>query len=368
MLTPIDSRLLSVEGNLRLSGFLTGVLLVASLFPVVCLAQGEVEKTLPKILMVEIQGTPPYDPGLYQAIRAQLSAAPLLLDRIDLADANVITADPLQGASTLAEENGAAMVFWIEDNETCRMFFYLPGPDGGRINSRTLDLNLNSDWSRFQTIAIAAASMVEGLLVTHRLQPITPAPKPPPPIGSSFETNQGETKRKWFEISAAYAGSLFATELVTHGVCLGLGVHPFEHFVLGASFTQNGPLRVETDEYRLTLMSRNVEVSTTGRLLINSLEIRLGVAWTMDLRSISTTFISEKIEAKPDDFKGVHSLLPFVSLAWNFSEIIGIFGRVGAGFALNDTIYKMERIDGDTDEIVPFSAKFSYQLGLLIQI
>jgi hypothetical protein len=368
MITSGNSRLSSVEGICGFLGFWAFVSLLTCLVATPCRAQDNAEKTLPKVLMIEFQESTSYNSGLFQAIRAQLSAAPLILDRIDLADEKTITADPLEGASTLASENGAAMVFWIEDKETCRMFFYIPGPEGGRINSRTLELDLNSNWSRYQIIAIAVASMVEGLLVTHRLVPTTPARKPLPEVAPAAETEKVATRRKWFEISAAYSGSLFAAAMVTNGACLGLGVRPVEHFVIAASFTQNAPVRVETQEYRLTLVSRNVEVFAAGRVLINSVEIRIGVAWSMDLRTDSTTFKSDKIDAASDGFKGIHALLPFVSVEWRFSERIGVFSRVGAGLAFNDTIYKIERTDGVTEELVPFLAKLSYQLGLLVEI
>ena len=134
------------------------------------------------------------------------------------------------------------------------------------------------------------------------------------------------------------------------------------------SFTQNVPITVRTEEYELTLVSRNVEISTAARLVMNVIELRLGAAWSIDLRSFSARFTSETIDAAPDGFKGINTLVPFISAAWIFSERIGIFASLGASIALNETSYRIDRISGETEELVPFLVKFSYQLGLIIQL
>jgi hypothetical protein len=321
--------------------------------------QNDPGKSPPKVLMIELYGLTPNDTGLFKAIRAQLSAAPLVLDRIELVAEQADLIDPLKSASRLAEENQAAMVFWIEDKEACTMSFYIPGPGGGSINSRVLELDVDSQSSRFEVIAIAVASMVEGLLVS---QYIKPAKKNGP------STEKVERKRTWLEVFAAYAGSYFAADMFTHGARLGLGFLPLDHLVIAASFTQNFPLKMKNEELRLKIISRIMEVSLAGRLLLSPVDIRLGLAWSIDVRSFSTTSLAQRIEAEPDGFNGVNALTPFFSMAFIFAERIGLFGRLGASLAMNETVYKIERYNTDTEALAPFFVKLTYQFGVIILI
>ena len=330
------------------------------------IVEAESQQRLPVISMLEISGVTPTDPELYQAIRAQLSGAPLILGRIEIEDGSAFGANPQGLAAKSATESASAMVFWIEDRETCRLFFYIPDPSGGRINSRTLVLERSNSWSRFQTIAIAAASMVEGLLVRHRIRAVPEPPPPPPPQASAPEPAGNPDRR--FEIFAAYAGALFAENTVTHGACLGFGVRPTSFIVLAASFTQNGPVAVRTEEYELDILSRNVEVSLAGRLRRKRFELRLGIAWSVDLRSFSSSFSAETVDGVPDGFHSVQTILPFIAAAWRFTERIGLFTRIGANIALNETAYKIDRLETDTEELLPFRVKLAWQLGLMFHI
>jgi hypothetical protein len=123
----------------------------------------------------------------------------------------------------------------------------------------------------------------------------------------------------------------------------------------------------ETETYRLTIVSRNVEVACAGRLSLYPIDFRLGVAWSIDLRSHSTFSKSPgEVRAAPDGFKGVNSVVPFVSIAWIFKQRIGIVGRLGAAFAVNESVYQLQRNNEYIDEVVPFVAKLNYQLGLLV--
>ncbi len=352
-----------------LSGFFLLIMLVAK----PCPAQEDYPKVLPKVIMLEVYGLTPYDTVLYQAIRAQLSASPLILDRVGLDYKNDFVVNPIENASRLAKENDAAMVFWIEDKESCRLFFYISDRNGGSLNNRTLELKLDSSWSRYQVIALAAGGMIEELLVKYNVKPVTPVDETKTEEKSIDVTplikekkEYAETKR--FEIVAAYGGVLFVADRIINGGCLGMGVRPIKNLVIAAAFTMNVPLSFKTEEYRLIIESRNVEVSTAAVINTKSFDIRFGAAWTIDLRSFSTTFSAETIEKKPDGFKGVNSLLPFVSAELKFNERVGIFGRVGASFALNDTVYKIERPETVTEELVPFTAKFTYNLGFIFKI
>ena len=151
------------------------------------------------------------------------------------------------------------------------------------------------------------------------------------------------------------------------GGTLGLGLFPIDRLVVAASFTQNWPERFVSEDLRLKVISSQIEVLAAGRISIHPIDVRLGVSWSVDLRSYSTTSLAETIEARPDGFIGIHSLGPFLVLAWTYRERIGVFGRVGANLALNETVYRIAR-DGPTETFEPFFAKLFYQVGFVVRI
>ena len=323
-------------------------------------------ETLPHILMVTVPGLTPDSPALYKAIRAQLSASPLTLDRIEMTAEQGFATDAPGSAAALAFTHHASVVFWVEDKATCEMFFYIPDREGGRINRRVLNLDFRSRSSRYEVIGIAVASMVEELMVSHRIGPsptTTPKPTSPPQQQPDIE----ET-RKWAEIFGLYAGTYFSSSLAAHGMKLGVGVAPIDRLVIGVSYTQNFPLTFEDKMLQFTVISRNVEVACAGRLSLNPVDIRLGVAWSIDIRSYSTVSLSDDVSAARDGFKGVNSVIPFVSIGWIFKERIGIIGRLGANLAVNESIYQVQHGEERVDAVVPFVAKLSYQLGLIVQL
>ncbi len=344
------------------------ILLLVEAVATPCQAHDDNENPLPMVFMLEVRGVTPSDPALFDAIRAQLSAAALVLDRVQVSRDRDFAANPLPLVSATARETNADVVFWIEDKEICRLFFYVPDANGGEIHSRTLELDLNSSWSRFQTIAIAAAYTVEGLLVSLGIKPVPKVQEHPTEVAPHSKRRTTVAKTRRFEISAAYAGSLFAAGTVTNGGCLEIGFRPLSHFIVAASFTQNTPITIRTDEYQFSILSRNIEVSTAGRFLMGSVEMRFGVAWYVALSSFSATFMSSTIERSPDGFKGVYNLMPFVSVVWRFSDRIGLMGRAGAAFAINENDYKIRRIEGATDVLTPLLVKMTYQLGLIIEL
>ena len=341
--------------------------LLVALIAALCRGQTAPGKDLPRVLMIERHGSDTHDAGLYKAIRAQLSASPLILERVELEREQAMMSDPLQRASRLASEHHAAVVFWIEIKEACRLYFYMPDESGGRINSRAINLDLNSQSSRFEVIAVVASGMIEGLLVSHNLKAPAPSQKQNPPPAPAVEKEKAKRNRKWIEIFMAYTGSFLATDLVSHGGTLGLGLFPIDRLVVAASFTQNWPERFVSEDLRLKVISRQIEVLAAGRISIHPIDVRLGVSWSVDLRSFSTTSLSETIDARPDGFISVHSLVPFLFAGWMYRARIGVFGRVGANLALNETVYRVSR-NGPTKAFKPFFAKLFYQFGLVVWI
>ena len=322
----------------------------------------------PKILMLEIAGATKPDASLYDALLAQLSASPVTIDRTEVSEEVNFNADPTGHAARLATQYHARMVFWIDDAEICRLHFYIPDAKGGKISSRRLNLSRNSSWSRTQIIAIAAASMVDGLLVRHRISPVEEKMPVPPPTRPVVTVEAPKEKTNRFEFSAGYAGDLFASEQFRHGVSAGLGGSVTGHVIFAAAFVWYVPISVRTDEFELTIQSRVIDVSVAARWDLAPLEFRIGAAWQLDLRSVSVKSRAVDFFAAPDEFRAVSTGMPFIAAVWNLNRLVSVVGRIGAGFAVNDTVYKIQRRDGDSGELSPHHVRLTYSLGLIIRM
>lgn len=308
------------------------------------------------------------DDGVYKAVRAQLSGTPLRLDRIAFDKTAPGPKDPIDRAVQSARTYDASLVFWIEERETVTLNFYLPRASGNRVQRRTLALELSNRSSRFEVISVVAADIIEGLLGTPKGRTGRPIPtdRPVPPRETPPEKSTGKTKR--LEIFAAYAGTLIAPSQVAHGVRLGLGFLPLQHLVVSASYTQGIPVQHNTGALRLTVISRHIDVPVAGRFLLGPMDLRMGIAWSVDLRTYSTQSRNDGIEARPDDLLAVFALAPFVSAAWKFSERIGLYCRLGAEISVNEKTSKIAGQGEDAAVWEPFVVKFAYQFGLLVQI
>ena len=325
----------------------------------------EPRPSLPKVMMLSVEGITLNEPGVFKAIRAQLSAQPLILMQIDMPST---TADPLLTARVVAEENDASLLFWIKNEGPYRLYFFVPDSNGGHVSSRTLALDFNSPSSRAEVIGIAASSMIEGLLQRGRSERGPPA-TPRTPIDTTVTADRRAPDRKWIEVASAYAGVYFARNVVTHGARLSLGMLPVEQLVITASYIQSLPMRMTQDAVRLTVVSRFIEVSVSGQILLDPIALRLGVAWSIDLRSFSATSVDDRSVPEPDGVKGVNVIMPFVSAIWIFAERIGVFARVGAGLSIDETDFGIKRADITTDVFVePFFAKLTYQLGIVLRL
>ncbi|MBN2803628.1 MAG: hypothetical protein JXR91_11075 [Deltaproteobacteria bacterium] len=324
---------------------------------------------IPKIIMLDVKGVTPYSMELYHSMRAQLSASPLTLERIELPNSDIFTSDPLKSAANIARQNNASMVFWIEDKKTCHLYFYLPDKENSSIRSRTLNLKLNNPWSRFQVISIAAASMIEGFLVSNQLNP-TPPPVPPsvPEPKQNAESNKKVKNLPMFELSTAYSGRLLANKLFTNGIAIGVGRKLNRHLVASFSFASNFPAVIENSDYRLSISSKIIEISAAARWMPGIMDIRLGIAWSMNLQSFSTTTHTQSIIPVSNGLKRINVLSSFLSVSWINSRNLGLFIRVGANFPLNDTIYSINRIEGNSAEVVPYRIQPLFMSGFIILI
>ncbi len=357
-----EDTILSRGGAAFPAGWVACISMLVATLAMPC--RGQPGSQLPKVLLVERPGKTSLNDSLYKAIRAQLSASPVILERIELDGDEPLRSQ--RNAFDLASRYRASMVFWMDIGETCVMYFYLPDPSGGRISSRTIDLDLDSRYSRFEVIAVIASSMIEGLLVSRNLAPPVPRrPKEPPPETKPKDTDD---HRQWAEIFLAYSGAVLATDVVTHGGTLGIGLFPIERLVAATSFTHSTPQHFVNEELRLRVVSRQIEVLAAGRLLIRPVDVRVGIAWSADLRSLTTAPRTTTIDPRPDKSIWVHSLEPLLFAAWTYKDRFGLFGRIGVSLALNETVYRVTRFEGPTGAFTPFIAKWSYQFGLLVRI
>lgn len=93
-----------------------------------------------------------------------------------------------------------------------------------------------------------------------------------------------------------------------------------------------------------------------------------GAAWSIDLRSFSVTALLDGVEAEPGGFNEVNGITPFVTAEWRLGGAVGVFGRVGANIALNETAYAITRGDREVEAVTPSITKLVYHLGLVIRI
>ena len=336
-------------------------ILIWSLFPASGLSETE---ELPSVIILEIPEVTPYDNDLYRAIRAQLSATPIVLRRLSLSEAQFQTDDAARSTAMLAAEQQAAMVFWIQDDgSVCTLFFYIATEKPPRIRRRVVDLVSESRPSRFEVIGNAAASIVEasltGAAATQKSDP------PPPPRQKS----EPPKKRNRMELFADYAGTLFSPGRTAHGVQLGWGFLPTDHTAVNMSYTQSLPLTWDTPQYSLTLTPHVVNASLAGRLVSGAVDFRLGIAWSLDLRTYSTRSDAETITPRRGAADGIHSLGPFISIVFTVIGRFGIKLGVSADIALNERNYLISRDDGsDVAVQEPFLTKFSWQTGLVLEL
>ncbi len=322
-------------------------------------------KSFPKVIMIEVPNMTPNDPDLFQAIRAQLSASPLQLERLFIENPEFIFVDSLENSSKLADEHQATVVFWILDNGiSCTLFFYRKTATDRKIYMRALDFIAGIGPSRFETIGNAAAGIIEASVIASKKRP-TPTTEQ---ITNEPSQQPSSEYRYKVDIFAFYRGSLFSSRLVTHGIQMGLGLFPIDHLAVSLSYTHNLPAVLETDKYSLSIKPRNIEASIAARWTNNTIDFRLGVAWAMDLRSYSTQTDNNTISPRPDDLDVIQTIEPFILVTWIFAKRVGISFGVGANFALNERSYEiLVNDDLQYEAMQPFIAKLNYRAGLVVR-
>ena len=330
-----------------------------------CGGQTVSSKHRPRVLFIAHPRATSSDAALFTAIRAQMSVASMTLERI----APTEPADLESSASRLATAHHAALVFWIDDGDPCQIHFFVPDDAGGQLSSRTIDIDVSNQSSRYDAIAVVAAIMIEGLIVSPNPEPAAPRREQKPAPAPAGEQGPAKAERRWFEIHLAYAGALVAAGMPSHGGTLGVGLFPVRRLFVAVSFGLYAPASFSNDALRIELVSRQLEVQAAARLFVSSFEIRLGVSYSADLRSYSTTAVDDTIRPRAADTNAIHAIVPFLFAAWTYRERVGVFGELGASLATNETVYRIRRVSGaPTEELEPFDAKLVYQFGLLVQL
>ena len=311
---------------------------------------------------------------LFRAIFAQLSGISITLKRARWNRATLSgPAEISQTARRVADEQGAAMTFWVEDGAPCRVLFFIPSAGGGRYLSRTLDIAPSTGPGRNDVIGIATAGTVEGLLTSHRREIAAAQALPrksdraaPVPVPTEPPTHSLRNRR--FEIGAAYAGLHFAAHTFGHGVGLGAGLLPIDHLVLGVQFRMFLPMSFDDALLRLTVRTRPLSVFIGGRIHVGDVDFRLGAAYTVDLRSFSVDAEDEAVTVTPHGFQGVQGVSPSLSVVWIPKPWLGLFAESGVDIAVNEKDYKISVDDQETAVSSPWTAKAAVRLGMVIRI
>jgi hypothetical protein len=342
---------------------------------------GNTDAPLPSVTLLELGADSEETDGLFLSIRAQLSGAALTLKRFKVD----ISADREKAALLAASSTRAAVVFWVEDQDPARVFFYIPSKTGGTYLNRTLNIEQSKGVGRYEVIGIAAAGMLEGVLVSHRReieaaeQPLAQASARKEVTSGTADPNNGsaptanlnpKSRTVHIEFLASYSGMSFATDTFGHGVRLGIGLLPIDHLVLTAAFCMTFPMRKEDEWARLTVLSRTLFVSIAGRLPVKDtgIEFRPGASYTVDFRSFSTLGKSDSVDAALTGFRAVHGVNLFLSLVWFFKNRFGLYAEGGADIAMNETDYTISVDDTETIITSPFLVKAMVQAGIILQL
>ncbi len=346
----------------------------------------------PKVTLLECRSNVQEADGLYVAVSAQLSGALVSLKRFSIDDLGDFPKTARQSAPRVASATGAVVVFWVEDGDPARVFFYIPSDDGGLYLERSLQIRAETGVGRFEVIGIAAAGMVEGVLSSHQKEiaaaqtlpgkaasgKAAPSPKPAEATPTQTDAPPMKTdtpiRNLYIELYAAYSGVLFAKDAFGHSVRPGIGFIVKQYWVFNAQFRLMLPLQFEDEWATLTVSSRTLLVSVQGRFRIKKggFELRPGVAYTVDFRSFSTSGKRGTTGVASFDaasgFRAVHGICPFVSAALFFQNRFGLFIEGGADIAVNETTYTINLNERPTPLAAPYTVKASVQAGIVIRI
>lgn len=320
---------------------------------------------------------------LSQALKAQLTSALMQVKQLELKtlpNANHNSNDRWKILEILRQSYGASIVVWVEESTFPQIFFYTPPKDGlkATISVRSLRPRGQDDSPiSDETIAIAASSTVVSLLsnskkarASKNLSVITQqqtTPKAPTP-----QATESQPKSNPFRptIQGRYRGVRFASGILQHGGALALGIRPNRRLQLSLEFIQNAPIQLESDNLSMKISSRALGGAISGRIVGKPLLVDVGVQWTMENRRYDIHNIEAETElsvlpAKPHN---IHSLGPNLLIGMRLGAMFFATVQSGVLFGIYEKRYKLTAPEGDITLLTPYTAKFYFAVGILLQL
>ncbi|MBN2717377.1 MAG: hypothetical protein JXX14_16105, partial [Deltaproteobacteria bacterium] len=210
--------------------------------------------------------------ALVTAIRAQLSALPIHLNTRQYEADGSVDGNPWDAARNAAVMYGARVVFWVvQTGSQITVNFHLPDDAREKYRVRVLEVPSDDPDTRFETIAVAVASTLEGLLdevesaeVAESEPPrLQPARLPRPPY------TQGP-RRALVEVAIAYTGQVVAPNAINQGGHIRLGITPHQSLHVSIGFTQFMSMEADTDVLRLQVQTRHLDVGICAEILFGA--------------------------------------------------------------------------------------------------
>lgn len=329
----------------------------------------------PKIVMLEVKEAAqplPHSTDVLVPIRAQLSTLPMKVETQRVYLQTMERSIFRKAAGRIAVQNHADIVFWIEETNTVYLHFFKPNTATEKRITRKLQIQSQQQSNRFETIAIAVAGTIEGLLedATTEQKDKNMARTTTESAASSNDTPtplQGK-RRALVEASAGYTGVLFSNQTIANGITLGLGIFPKKALHLSLAVSQFIPFEHQNEGVRLSFQSRTLEMAMVSGFVVNNFSLRGGIIGTMEFRHFSAVPLSSDTETMPDGFKLVYSLGPTIRAIWFFHRNIGLHTAISTLFALNDTVYKIEYGTHAIEVLSPNNIKLLWQIGFLAKL
>ncbi len=347
--------------------FFFNILIFTLSFQALC----NVDSLHPKAVFLELNIFKQEADGIFQAVRAQLSGSSLSLDRYSWDGELHDWKSKTQAAAEVSAAFSASMVFWIEDRESLKVFFFIPSKSGGIYFSRSLTIAQETGSGRSEVIGIAVAGMAEGILITHHQEiaaaatlPVKKADKEEP---LKAEITEASSRSSYFELSLAYSGIHFSKSSFEHGAVCNFGLL-MKRLLFDIRFRMTFPEKFNNQFIVLTLLSRTLGVSLSSRFIIQKVEIRIGAAYLVDLRSFSVLKNSIAVQSTHSGFHAIHAISPLIAVLWNLTPRLSLLAETGVEIATKENDYTIVKEEEETIIASPYSAKASIRLGIAFKI
>ncbi len=366
---PYSTSTLQMQVLLKLS-----VAIALTFFPCIIPRKGQAQAlsdtTQTTVLMVEIEGITPNSAELLTAIQAQLSASQIEIHKTRADNTEYKNISYVETASLLSKNYNAPILFWIQDfpGETT-IFFYNTIDAPNHIYRRILKFESTNLSSRFEVVANAVSGLLEESVVTHPKRHA--GTSFPSPKGRAFTdphpTEKPHPKSTSSELSASYRGALFSSDRFSNGIEIGVGFQPGTRLAFNISFTQNLSMNWESDDIRLSVMSRNLSAAIAIRIIMKTVEFRPGILWCTSIRTYTIRASTDTLRIRAPNSEAIHSIVPFISMLWPVHGNIAVLVSMGASISLNETVYQITRIESSEQTMTaPLLVKPTVLLGIMV--